>query len=147
MDASWLNKLAILLGVVATVLVFALVLRLLNVPGSQNSPVALETVVSGTAQGVASPAAGSPSAGASKTPAQVSAVANAYPNVHSSIGVTSPIVGTLTRGETAPVIGRSADSAWLEIRYAKSPTGAGWVSADLMTVSPSGASLPVATPP
>jgi uncharacterized protein YgiM (DUF1202 family) len=148
-DASRLNKAALILGIVATILVFVLVLRLLNVTGSPNSSVALETVVSGAAPAAtqAEPPSPSASPGAAANAGQVSAVASAYPNVHSSIGVTSPIVGILTRGESVPVVGRSADGVWLEIRYDKSPNGLGWVSADLMAVSPSGAALPVATPP
>ena len=142
-DASRLNKFALLLGVVATILIFVLVLRLLNVNGSQNNSVALETVISGTQQAAGAPA--SPSASpAANASTQITAVANAFPNVHSSIGVTSPILGTLARGQSVPVIGRTADGAWIEIRYAN---GVGWVSADLMAVSPASATIPVATPP
>ena len=146
-DASRLNKAALILGIVATILVFVLVLRLLDVTGSQDTPVALETVEAGTAQATAAAAAAAISPTAGLASGQTSAVANAYPNVHSSIGVTSPIVGTLSRGESAAVIGRSADGVWLEIRYPKASSGLGWVSADLMVISPTAAAIPVATPP
>src|SRR5205823_4670434 len=75
------------------------------------------------------------------------AVANAYPNVHTAAGLSSPKVGVLSRGERAEVIGRTADSVWLEIRYPAAPNGVGWVSADLMTLATSGATIPVVTSP
>jgi hypothetical protein len=136
-------KIAIVLGVVSVAVVFGLVLRFLELPdtpapslGAQSA----QTLAAGTSPTtVASPPA-SPSTSA------VVAVANAFPNVHTTSGLASPKIGTLSRGERAEVIGRTADSAWLEIRFAGSANGTGWVSGDLMTVPP-GAVVPVVTPP
>jgi len=75
------------------------------------------------------------------TPVQTTAVVHQYPNVHSSPGTDSQIIGNLQDGTTVNVIGRSSDSAWLQVML---PDGRrGWSSASLLTVSGGVNSVPV----
>jgi hypothetical protein len=136
-------KIAIVLAVVSVAVLFGLVLRLLELPDTPAPTVGLRA-----AQPLATVTGASPTATATPSPSSVAVVgvANAYPNVHTTSGLASPKIGTLSRGERAEVIGRTADSAWLQIRFAGSPNGTGWVSGDLMTTPP-GATLPVVTTP
>lgn len=144
MDATGYIRAALVLGFLSAIALFFIVWRLLNIDTPTQSVAALQTAVAAPTQ-LATALRGTATAAATRATG-VTAAANAYPNVHSSAGVTSPIVGTLSRGDHVEVVGRTADSAWLEIRFEKSPTGLGWVSADLMAVSAPIASLPVAGP-
>ena len=142
-------KAAIILGVLSAAAVFAVVLRLLELPDATAHPAALQTIQPlGTASG-APPLDGSrPGTAVTASPrATIEAVSRQYPNVHTAPGLTSPKVGTLSPGDREQVIGRTADSAWLAIRFSASPSGTGWVSADLLRLKPEGAAIPVTSSP
>ena len=99
-------KIAIVLGVVSVAVVFGLVLRLLELPDASAPSFGVKsarTLATATGEVPSAAATVSPSA----TP--VVGVANAYPNVHTTSGLASPRIGTLSRGERAEVIGRTAD--------------------------------------
>lgn len=146
MNTSLALKMALLLGMLAVVAVFAIVWRLLNVAVPQTAVTlnATSAVAAGTTQ---PEAVASKTVVASATVASVMGVANAYPNVHIGIGLNSPVEGVLRRGQSAEVIGRSSDNVWLKIKYAQASSGVGWVSADLITLSSPETAIPVATPP
>lgn len=57
-----------------------------------------------------------------------------------------PVVGSLPVGGTAPAIGRSPASEWIEIVFADAPRGTGWVYAANVSLS-SNALLPIVEPP
>ncbi len=57
-----------------------------------------------------------------------------------------PVVGTLVRGATAPVLGKSAGGDWVQIEYSGAPNNKGWVYSPLVQVSP-GVLLMVEPPP
>ncbi|MGI8551630.1 MAG: SH3 domain-containing protein [Dehalococcoidia bacterium] len=155
MDRTQYIKAAILFGIISAVAVFLLVLRLLSEPGSHPIAVALQSVTTAAVTRPPSTPAGASSATPISTVASaiaaavaiaLTATANAAPNVHTAIGVSSPIVGRLTRGEQAIVLARTADGAWLQIRFPQAPAGFGWVSADLMTVSSPSSTVPTVSP-
>jgi hypothetical protein len=56
-----------------------------------------------------------------------------------------PTVGFLNPGDSAPAIGRSLKSEWIQIRYPNGPNGIGWVYAALVTLT--GGALPIVEPP
>jgi uncharacterized protein YraI len=149
LSASGYIKIAMLMSIVCIIVVFWLVLRLLQLPSERQNAVSLETVRNSANVSVnATTATASPAATATATPSTgISATAIQFPNVHTSPGTTSPIVGNLHSGDEVPVLGRTADSAWLQIRYASAPNGSGWVSTSLMTVSTPTASVPVIQSP
>lgn len=88
-------------------------------------------------------------------PGQATAYVTSYRlNVRGGPGLTYNIIGTLWRGDSSPVIGRSADSSWLQIRVSSPyPTFAeptGWVFARYVRSSVPVHTLPVTdggTPP
>ena len=146
MTAGGYIKVAIVMAVVCIAVVFWLVYRLLQLPTEPAAGVALQTVQHGTS--LAAGASVTPTATPSPTASsKVTAEAKQFPNVHSSPGLSSPKVGVLNQGSQADVVGRSADSVWLEIRYPQSPNGVGWVSTDLVSVSAPVASVPVVSSP
>ena len=49
-----------------------------------------------------------------------------------------PVVGSLPVGGTAPAIGRSPASEWIEIVFADAPRGTGWVYAANVSLSTGG---------
>jgi uncharacterized protein YraI len=57
-----------------------------------------------------------------------------------------PVVGSLPVGGTAPAIGRSPASEWIEIVFADAPRGNGWVYAANVSLS-TDALLPIVEPP
>jgi uncharacterized protein YraI len=57
-----------------------------------------------------------------------------------------PVVGSLPVGGTAPAIGRSPASEWIEIVFADAPRGTGWVYAANVSLSTE-ALLPIVEPP
>lgn len=72
--------------------------------------------------------------GGSPPPGQATAYVSVYQlNVRGGPGLTYNIIGTLWRGDSRPLIGRSADGSWLQIRVSSPyPTFAeptGWVLA------------------
>ena len=50
-----------------------------------------------------------------------------------------PLVGTLTSGQLAPVMGKSSGGGWVEIQYLAVPSGVAWVSLDyvILHIGPS----------
>lgn len=147
LSANGYIKAAMVASLVSVVVVFLLVYRLLDLPAERQAGVSLQSVQSGP-NPVATPSVATPTA--TPTPPAdtgITAVAVAAPNVHTAADVNSQKVGVLSRGDKVPVLGRSADSAWIEIRYAAAPNGAGWVSTSLMTVTPGVAGAPVVQSP
>jgi Bacterial SH3 domain len=141
-------KIAMVMGIAFVAVLFLLVYRLVQLPAQPR------------AVGVRQADAG---AGVSDTGTEVTATATAtatatsvimaeakqYPNVHVTPGLSSRTVGVFNQGTNAEVLGRSADSVWLEIRYPQpqSPNGVGWVSTDLVSLSAPIASVPVVNAP
>lgn len=56
-----------------------------------------------------------------------------------------PPVGVLLRGQSAPALGRSADTNWIMIAYPGAPDGMAWVYGPWVSLSPG--LLPTVTPP
>jgi uncharacterized protein YraI len=141
-------KVAMLMGFVCVVVLFFLVYRLLELPARGQSTVSLQPASTGaTGANAASTPAATPSATAAPAGTGTSAVALQYPNVHSAPATSAPVLGVLSRGTQVDVVGKSSDGAWLQIRYPSGPSGVGWVSTSLMSVSESMASIPVAAAP
>jgi len=70
-------------------------------------------------------------------------------NVRTGPGTNYPIAGPGPAGETANVLGRNADSTWLQVEYPLTDDGTGWVYSDLVQVNgnPETAKLVNAPPP
>lgn len=149
MSSSLYLKVAMVLGALGVGLLFLLVLHLLQPPAREPSAVTLQSTngVAAVASAPSAPAAASATSAPTPASTGVTAVAAQFPNVHSGPATSAPVLGVLTRGTQVDVAGRSADSAWLQIRYPSGPSGAGWVSTSLMTVNGSTASLPVVQAP
>lgn len=67
-------------------------------------------------------------------------------NVRSGPGTQYGIVGSLTQGDTATIVGQgtAADGVWWQIEYPSAPGGVGWVSGNPVFVTPQNtASVPV----
>ncbi len=56
-----------------------------------------------------------------------------------------PVIGQLPVGATAPALGKSPSSTWIQISYASGPGGVGWVYAANVSLSPG--FLPIIEPP
>ena len=54
-------------------------------------------------------------------------------NVRKGPGTNYDIVGVLTNGQQAEIIGRNADASWWQIKFPGAPQGVGWVSAAYVT--------------
>jgi uncharacterized protein YraI len=67
-------------------------------------------------------------------------------NVRGGPGTNYPVVGPGPAGESAKVIGRNADSSWLQIEYPSS-SGVGWIFAKLVQVNGDPQSVAVAQAP
>jgi uncharacterized protein YraI len=137
-----------IMGLAFVAVLFLLVYRLIQLPAQPRAAVVRQAEtgagVSDTATEVTATAA------ATATSASViMAEAKQYPNVHVSPGLSSRTVGVFNQGSKAEVLGRSADSVWLEIRYPQpqSPNGVGWVSTDLVSLSAPIGSVPVVNSP
>ena len=63
-------------------------------------------------------------------------------NVYSGPGLDFSVVGSLERGDTAPVTGRTADSSWWQIGFLE---GRGWVSDEDVTANPAAYDVPIIT--
>jgi hypothetical protein len=66
--------------------------------------------------------------------------------IRSGPGADTPRLKPLYPGETAPVVGKSADGAWWQVRLGGASDGLGWVAAQYVTLVGDAASVPVATP-
>jgi len=141
-------KVAIVMGVVCIAVVFWLVFRLLQLPTEPRATVALQPV-SPRAGGSGGSGATATAAPTSTPSSVITAEAKQYPNVHVSPGLSSRTVGVFNQGSQAEVVGRTADSVWLEIRYPQpqAPNGVGWVFADLVSLSSPIANVPVVASP
>ncbi len=74
----------------------------------------------------------------------VSAITNAP--VYAGPGSVYPTVGTMLAGQTAEVVGSSADRSWWVVRFPAAASGQGWVAATL--VQPTNTdNVPVVAPP
>ncbi len=56
-------------------------------------------------------------------------------NVRTGPGTNYPIAGPGPAGEESPIIGRNADSSWVQVEYPPSNDNTGWVYADLVKIS------------
>jgi hypothetical protein len=63
-------------------------------------------------------------------------------NVRSGPSTAYPVVGSVSRGQNCPAIGRNADVSWIQSACA---AVTGWISADLLRVTGNAASLPIVT--
>ncbi len=63
-----------------------------------------------------------------ETAPQLTTTANL--NVRAGPGTNYPILGVLTLGQQAEIIGRNEDATWWQIRFPGSSSGFGWVSAE-----------------
>jgi hypothetical protein len=61
-------------------------------------------------------------------------------NVYSGPGFDFSVVGSLERGDTAPIMGRTTDSSWWQIGFLE---GRGWVSDEDVTASPAAYDVPI----
>jgi uncharacterized protein YgiM (DUF1202 family) len=69
---------------------------------------------------------------------------NDFANVRSGPGLTFPILGTLNKGQTAPVIGRLANGTWWQIMFNSKP---GWVYGLAVRIIGDASHIPVVTAP
>jgi uncharacterized protein YraI len=70
-----------------------------------------------------------------------------YVNVRKGPDYTYDKIGTLDKGQSAVVTGKSADGAWWQIRFPAAPDGVGWVVGQLIQVSGDTNSVQVASAP
>ncbi|MFM8321364.1 MAG: SH3 domain-containing protein, partial [Chloroflexota bacterium] len=56
-------------------------------------------------------------------------------NIRGGPGGEYPVIGQMSQGETAPVVGRSADGTWWQIAYFGAADQLGWVAADYVQVA------------
>jgi hypothetical protein len=146
----WGRGLAIVLGIIGTILVFLVLLTLLPKPGSGNpleslansfgSNTSAVTPVIGTAATPAVALATAPikvaSPGASgtgtPTPKFVAVPATGAPNVRSAANTNNNPIGNLAPNRQVEVIGRSPDNAWLQIIWDNNTKA--WVAQELMHI-------------
>lgn len=76
--------------------------------------------------------------------AMVTAISNAP--LYAGPGTVYPTVGTILAGQTAEVVGSSADRSWWVVRFPAAASGQGWVTASLVEASNTG-NVPVVAPP
>ncbi|HUS94054.1 MAG TPA: serine/threonine protein kinase [Patescibacteria group bacterium] len=72
--------------------------------------------------------------------------ANYSQSVYSGPGTNYSVEGVMMAGQTAQIIGVSADGGWWSILFPRGQSGIGWVAADLVTVE-NGEGVPVIEPP
>jgi hypothetical protein len=136
-ETRWGRGMFIVAGMLGIVLVFFVALSALQF-GSRDVPQIrglVPVLASGTAQTTAT-------AASTGTPVHFTALVNQFPNVHASPGTDSRIIGPpLQNGSMVNVIGRTSDSAWLQVMLPDGSTG--WSSASYLTVSGGVSSVPV----
>ncbi len=148
----WGRGLAIVLGMVGTVLVFLVLLTLLPKPGSGNPLDSLANSVSGSnsvavtpvlAGSAATPAVAlatapikvaSPGAAGTGTPTPkfVAVPSSGAPYVRSAASTNNNPLGNLAPSRQVEVIGRSQDNAWLQIIWDNNTKA--WVAQDLLRI-------------
>jgi len=159
-STHWARGLWIIVGMVATVIAFLVILQLLPKPGNGNpidaltnsntgaaaNPTLAAANVTGTAVALATVTPGaSPGPTGTGTPGPkfvgVSRSGSA-PNVRFAPSTNNQPVGQLAPGRQVEIIGRSADNAWWQIVWDNNQKA--WVAADLMSLtSGDAAQLPV----
>ncbi len=70
---------------------------------------------------------------------------NDFVNVRKGPDTAYDKLGTLDKGQSAPVRGKNTDGTWWQITFATASDGVGWVSGELVDVTGDTTSLPVAT--
>ncbi len=146
----WERGLALVAGMVGVVLTFLFLVVVLPLPGETESPpitgqatappAAQPTAVASPPPAQAPPAASSPSAGEGR----LTATSRSFPNVRRGPSLEAPIVGQLRPQQQVQVVGRSADSQWLQILNPANAQERLWVSADLLEVAGDVRTLPEA---
>jgi len=69
-------------------------------------------------------------------------------NVRKGPGTNYPVIGQLQQNDVVEIVGKNADSSWLQIVYPTGTIGRGWISVSYAQVSGSLAFIPVVeTPP
>lgn len=68
-------------------------------------------------------------------------------NVRRGPGTRYPVVGQLQRNDAVEIVGKNADSSWLQVVYPTGTIGRGWISASYAQVRGSLASIPVVEAP
>ncbi len=66
--------------------------------------------------------------------------------IRSGPGADTPRLKPLYPGETAPVVGKSADGTWWQVRLGGTSDGLGWVAAQYVTLVGDASQVPVVTP-
>lgn len=79
-------------------------------------------------------------------PAPVTATTTENLRVRAAPSTAAQQIGSLTKGQTVQVIGRTAASDWWQIALPTNPTARGWIAASFTTLSGSVDSIPVVTP-
>lgn len=79
-----------------------------------------------------------------ETVAQLGTTANL--NVRAGPGTTYPVLGVLTLGQKAEIIGRNDTATWWQIKFPGAPAGFGWVSAEFAQASNIG-NVPIVNAP
>ncbi|MCL4506284.1 MAG: SH3 domain-containing protein [Chloroflexi bacterium] len=74
-------------------------------------------------------------------------VTNDFVNVREGPNIGYRLLGTLDKGQSAPVRGKSQDGTWWQISYAAGSSGVGWVFGDYVQANSASASVPVASAP
>jgi uncharacterized protein YraI len=127
-----------------------------NVQGQSATPTVEPTVPPTIAPTVAPPVA-STVAVSTTTPTTATAATTQVPtasvkegdfvNVRKGPAVAYDKLGTLDKGQSAPVRGKSADGTWWQITFPASPDGIGWVIGQLVNISGDTSGVPVAQAP
>jgi len=145
----WGRGLWIVVGMVATVIAFLVILQLVPKPGDGNPIDALSNALStaqatpsapATAAASATPAVATvesratagPSATGTPTPKFVGVPRAGAPNVRNAPNTNNNPIGALAPGRQVEVIGKSADNAWLQIIWDNNQKA--WVAQDLVSL-------------
>jgi uncharacterized protein YraI len=123
-----------------------------NVQGQPPTPIVEPTVAPTIAPTVASTVAVStttpPTATTTTTQGPTASVKEGdFVNVRKGPAVAYDKLGTLDKGQSAPVRGKSADGTWWQISFPASPDGIGWVIGQLVNISGDASGVPVAQAP
>jgi len=68
-------------------------------------------------------------------------------NVRKGPGTNYPVIGQLQQNDVVEIVGKSADSSWLQIVYPTGTIGRGWISVSYAQVRGSPAFIPVVEAP
>jgi uncharacterized protein YraI len=112
----------------------------------KGSPPAAATPAATPTQLPASTPAGTLTATVTAAPSPPFVRADEAVRIRSGPGADYPRLKPLYPGETAPVVGKSADGAWWQVKLGGASDGLGWVAAQYVTLVGDAGSVPVATP-